>query len=143
MSGPVRLPDWEDLADVAPKVAATMRRYLYQLACVPRPGSVSGADLALRALSGVAANWQGRIDQEIEPIGGFLNLRATLGPDHAIVVTARHKRLHIVGCFCKCRPWRRDGKVIRLIAKDNVCLELPAGSPPRPCRCAYAPADLW
>ncbi len=52
MSGPVRLPDWENLADAAPKVVATMRRYLDQLACVLRPGSVGGADLALRSLAG-------------------------------------------------------------------------------------------
>lgn len=48
MNGPVRLPDWENLTDGAPKVVATMRRYLDQLACVLRPGSVGGADLALR-----------------------------------------------------------------------------------------------
>ncbi|HEX5543265.1 MAG TPA: site-specific integrase [Micromonospora sp.] len=51
MSGPVRLPDWENLADVAPKIVATMRRYLDQLACMLRPGSVGGADLALRSLA--------------------------------------------------------------------------------------------
>ncbi len=51
MSGPVRLPDWDHLDAAAPKVVATMRRYLDQLACVLRPGSVGGADLALRSLA--------------------------------------------------------------------------------------------
>lgn len=51
MSGPQRLPDWDHLAAAAPDVVATMRRYLDQLACVLRPGSVGGADLALRSLA--------------------------------------------------------------------------------------------
>jgi hypothetical protein len=38
-----------------PAVAATMRRYLDQLACVLRPGSVGGADLALRSLAAFLA----------------------------------------------------------------------------------------
>jgi site-specific recombinase XerD len=51
VSGPVRLPDWEQLAVTAPDVVATMHRYLDQLACLLRPGSVTGADLALRSLA--------------------------------------------------------------------------------------------
>src|SRR3970282_1407701 len=41
------------------------------------------ADLPVGALGRVAANRQRRIDQQIEPIGGFLDLRAPLGPNHA------------------------------------------------------------
>jgi site-specific recombinase XerD len=51
VSGPARLPDWNRLAADLPEVVATMRRYLDQLTCVLRPGSVSGADLALRSLA--------------------------------------------------------------------------------------------
>jgi site-specific recombinase XerD len=51
VSGPVRLPDWDHLAAAAPEVVATMRRYLDQLTCLLRPGSVGGADLALRSLA--------------------------------------------------------------------------------------------
>jgi site-specific recombinase XerD len=51
MSGPLRLPSWEELAAVIPDVVATMRRYLDQLSCILRPGSVGGADLALRSLA--------------------------------------------------------------------------------------------
>jgi site-specific recombinase XerD len=46
-----RLPDWNRLAATIPDVVAPMRRYLEQLACILRPGSVSGADLALRSLA--------------------------------------------------------------------------------------------
>ena len=38
---------------VRPQIVATMRRYLEQIACVLRPGSVTGADLALRSFAGV------------------------------------------------------------------------------------------
>jgi site-specific recombinase XerD len=45
------LPGWPDLEPVVPQIAATMRRYLSQIGCVLRPGSVSGADLALRSFA--------------------------------------------------------------------------------------------
>ncbi|MDQ4105005.1 MAG: integrase, partial [Actinomycetota bacterium] len=38
-----------------PEVVATMRRYLEQVACVLRPGSVKGADLALRSFAAFLA----------------------------------------------------------------------------------------
>jgi hypothetical protein len=48
---PLRLTDWATLNATIPDVVSTMRRYLDQLACVLRPGSVGGADLALRSLA--------------------------------------------------------------------------------------------
>jgi site-specific recombinase XerD len=42
------LPGWEELAVSRPVLAATMRRYLQQVACSLRPRSVGGVDLALR-----------------------------------------------------------------------------------------------
>ncbi|HEY4569462.1 MAG TPA: hypothetical protein VIH10_08355, partial [Kribbella sp.] len=50
MSGPLLLPTWEQLSD-RPEIVATMRRYLEQIACVLRPGSVTGSDLALRSFA--------------------------------------------------------------------------------------------
>lgn len=51
MSGSRRLPGWDQLAAEIPDMVTPMRRYLDQLACILRPGSVSGADLALRSLA--------------------------------------------------------------------------------------------
>jgi hypothetical protein len=51
VSGPLLLPTWEQLATAKPQLVDTMRRYLQQVACVLRPGSVSGADLALRSFA--------------------------------------------------------------------------------------------
>jgi hypothetical protein len=49
VSGPLLMPDWDSLATRAPQVADTMRRYLAQIECVLRPGSVRNTAQALRA----------------------------------------------------------------------------------------------
>ena len=51
MSGPLLLPTWDLLEATHPQVVTTMRAYLSQVACVLRPGSVTGADLALRSFT--------------------------------------------------------------------------------------------
>lgn len=51
MNGPLLLPTWADLEATSPALVAPMRRYLEQIGCVLRPGSVGGADLALRAFA--------------------------------------------------------------------------------------------
>ncbi|MGE5288472.1 MAG: tyrosine-type recombinase/integrase [Micromonosporaceae bacterium] len=50
------LPGWAELETTLPQVAATMRRYLVQISCVLRPGSVSGTDLALRSFAAFLAD---------------------------------------------------------------------------------------
>jgi site-specific recombinase XerD len=51
VSGPLLLPTWAQLEETQPQVVATMRAYLQQIAAVLRPGSVGGADLALRSFT--------------------------------------------------------------------------------------------
>jgi integrase len=55
VTGPALLPGWEQLEAKVPAIAVPMRRYLEQIACVLRPGSVSGADLALRSFAAFLA----------------------------------------------------------------------------------------
>ncbi len=55
LNGMAELPGWAELEAAVPQVAATMRRYLTQISCVLRPGSVSGADLALRCFAAFLA----------------------------------------------------------------------------------------
>jgi site-specific recombinase XerD len=55
VTGPALLPRWEQLEETIPAVTIPMRRYLAQIACVLRPGSVSGADLALRSFAAFVA----------------------------------------------------------------------------------------
>lgn len=50
-NGMGELPGWAELEAAIPQVTATMRRYLTQIGCVLRPGSVGGADLALRCFA--------------------------------------------------------------------------------------------
>ena len=52
LNGMAALPSWDQLEPVAPDMVATMRRYLEQIACVLRPGSVNNTDQALRAFAG-------------------------------------------------------------------------------------------
>jgi site-specific recombinase XerD len=51
----LRIPDWDQLAVGRPVMVATMGRYLEQVACTLRPGSVGGADLALRCFAAFLA----------------------------------------------------------------------------------------
>jgi site-specific recombinase XerD len=51
-NGSAPLPGWADLELVVPQLVDTMRRYLTQIGCVLRPGSVKGTDLALRCFAG-------------------------------------------------------------------------------------------
>jgi site-specific recombinase XerD len=55
LNGMAVLPGWAELEAAVPQVAATMRRYLTQISCVLRPGSVGGADLALRSFAAFLA----------------------------------------------------------------------------------------
>jgi site-specific recombinase XerD len=55
VSGPLLLPTWEQLSATHPAMVDTMGRYLQQVACVLRPGSVNGADLALRSFAAFVA----------------------------------------------------------------------------------------
>ena len=51
MTAPLRMLKWDQLAAARPDMVATMRAYLTQIGCVLRPGSVMGADQALRSLA--------------------------------------------------------------------------------------------
>ena len=54
-NGMAALASWNQLEPVVPDIVATMRRYLEQIRCVLRPGSVVNADIALRSFAGKLA----------------------------------------------------------------------------------------
>lgn len=68
MSGPLLLPTWAQLEATHPQVVATMRAYLAQIACVLRPGSVGGADLALRSFTAYLAAEHSGV-QQVRDVG--------------------------------------------------------------------------
>ena len=51
-NGLATLPTWEELEAAAPQVVETMGRYLQQIGCILRPGSVNNTAMALRAFAG-------------------------------------------------------------------------------------------
>ena len=51
-NGVAALPSWQRLEASIPTVVHTMRRYLAQIGCILRPGSVNNTDQALRAFAG-------------------------------------------------------------------------------------------
>ena len=55
MSGPLLLPSWDQLAAKVPGIIEPMRRYLEQIACVLRPGSVVNTDQTLRCFAAFLA----------------------------------------------------------------------------------------
>jgi len=55
VSGPLLLPSWEQLAAKVPGITEPMRRYLEQIACVLRPGSVVNTDQTLRCFAAFLA----------------------------------------------------------------------------------------
>ena len=54
-NGMAALPSWDELEQAVPAIVATMHRYLEQIACALRPGSVNNTDQALRAFAGFLA----------------------------------------------------------------------------------------
>ena len=56
-----------------------------------------------------------RIDQQIEPVRGLLDLRTALGPDHAVILAAGHQRLHVVRHLGEHRPLRGERQVVGLV----------------------------
>jgi len=55
VSGPLLLPSWDQLAARVPGITEPMRRYLEQIACVLRPGSVVNTDQTLRCFAAFLA----------------------------------------------------------------------------------------
>jgi hypothetical protein len=61
VSGPLLLPLWDELDEVLPAVVDTMRRYLEQIGCILRPGSVTNTDGALRCFAAFLAEWHPKV----------------------------------------------------------------------------------
>ena len=55
MSGPLAMPSWDQLTATVPGITTPMRRYLEQIGCVLRPGSVASTDGALRCFAAFLA----------------------------------------------------------------------------------------
>jgi hypothetical protein len=61
VSGPLLLSVWDDLEERLPAVVDIMRRYLQQIGCILRPGSVTNTDGSLRCLAAFLAERHPRV----------------------------------------------------------------------------------
>ena len=84
------LPTWNELAVSRPVLATTMRRYLQQVACSLRPGSVGGVDLALRC---------------------FVAFLLETQPDVVSVADVRRRHIEDYKPWLARRPGRTSGRV--------------------------------
>ena len=114
MSGPLLLPTWEELG-VRPQVVATMRRYLEQIGCVLRPGSVNNADLALRSFAAYlveAAPEVTSIDQvtrrHVEDYKPWLAARPGQNKDRVTTATLAHRLGTLRMFFVRIDEWGWD-----------------------------------
>src|SRR5262249_44364954 len=61
VSGALLLPVWDELDAVLPGVVDTMRRYLTQIGCILRPGSVTNTDGSLRCFAAFLAGRHSKV----------------------------------------------------------------------------------
>ena len=83
----------------------------------------------------------GRVDEEVEPVGRLLYVRAALEPDGASVPPARERSLHDVGQAGQGRHRRLRAQVDRAIRKEIAAVRLRrdvAGPDVRPRRSRQA-----
>jgi hypothetical protein len=110
VGAPLALATWDKIEASAPVMAATMRRYLQEIACSLRPGSVAGVELGLRAFA------------------GFL-----LEAHPEVTTVAAVTRAHIEAY----KPWlaaRPGQRVPRLTVNTRAPARHPAHVLPAPCR---------
>lgn len=115
MTGPALLPDWAQLAEVIPGITIPMRRYLEQVGCVLRPGSVSGADLALRSFaaflteaSPLTASLAGITRRHIEDFKPWLAARPGQNKPRLTPATIAHRLGTLRMFFVRIDEWGWD-----------------------------------
>ncbi len=112
MSGPLLLPTWADLEATTPAIVVTMRRYLEQIACVLRPGSVNGADLALRSFTTFLAQQEPQVDsiaqvtrRHVEDYKPWLAARPGQNRDRLRPATIVHRLGTLRMFFIRIQEW--------------------------------------
>ncbi|HYZ54494.1 MAG TPA: tyrosine-type recombinase/integrase [Streptosporangiaceae bacterium] len=112
MTGPALLPGWEQLAEAIPGITVPMRRYLEQVACVLRPGSVSGADLALRSFAAFLTETSPRVTsltlitrRHIEDFKPWLAARPGQNKPRLTTATIAHRLGTLRMFFVRIEEW--------------------------------------
>lgn len=120
MSGPLLLPTWEELS-ARPELVDTMRRYLAQIACVLRPGSVTGADLALRSFAGFLIEAAPEVTstaqvtrRHVEDYKPWLAARPGQNKDRLTTATLAHRLGTLRMFFVRIDEWGWDEAPVRV-----------------------------
>ncbi len=121
MSGPLLLPSWEELLAAKPRMVATMRRYLEQIACVLRPGSVTGADLALRSFAAFVVEHVPEVmstaevaRRHVEGYKRWLAARPGQNKPHVTDATIAHRLGTLRMFFVRIDEWAWDEAPVRV-----------------------------
>ncbi len=114
-NGAAPLPTWDELEPSLPLIVETMRRYLDQIGCVLRPGSVVNTDQALRAFAGFlaeAAPEVTSVDQvtrrHIENFKPWLAKRPGRNTQRAATATLAHRLGTLRMFFVRIDEWGWD-----------------------------------
>jgi site-specific recombinase XerD len=115
VTGPALLPDWAQLETAIPQITDPMCRYLEQVACVLRPGSVSGADLALRSFAAFLAEASSPVSsltevtrRHVEDFKPWLAARPGQNKPRLTTATIAHRLGTLRMFFARIEEWGWD-----------------------------------
>jgi site-specific recombinase XerD len=121
VSGPLLLPLWDELDEVLPAVVDTMRRYLEQIGCILRPGSVTNTDGALRCFAAFLAEWHPKVStlasvrrRHIEEYKPWLAARPGQKVPRVKPATIAHRLGTLRMFFIRITEWGRDEAPARI-----------------------------
>ena len=151
-NGMAPLPTWEDLEPVVPQLVATMRRYLIQIGCVLRPGSVNNTDIALRSFAGFLAETAPEVTstaqvtrRHIENFKPWLAKRPGQNKPRVSTATIAHRLGTLRMFFVRIEEWGWNEAPPRVpmfpgdLPRQATCCPRRWTTPPRPS-CSGPPA---
>ena len=114
-NGMAALECWEQLEPVVPEIVATMRRYLEQIGCVLRPGSVVNTDIALRSFVGFLVETAPEVTctaqvtrRHVEDYKPWLAKRPGQNKAHVTTATLAHRLGTLRMFFVRIDEWGWD-----------------------------------
>ena len=120
-NGMAALASWNQLEPVVPDIVATMRRYLEQISCVLRPGSVVNADIALRSFAGFLAETAADVTstaqvtrRHIEDYKPWLAKRPGQNKTRVTTATLAHRLGTLRMFFVRIDEWGREEAPVRV-----------------------------
>jgi site-specific recombinase XerD len=121
VSGPLLLPSWDQLALTMPHVVDTMRRYLQQLGCSLRPGSVVNTDVTLRSFAAFLVDCApdvqsvaGVTRRHVEDYKPWLAQRPGQNKPRMMPVTLAHHLGTLRMFFVRIQEWGWDEAPVRV-----------------------------